>query len=179
MMGQVHHTPYLGRGVRLDKEDDWLSIIQVGSGREPGMRYSFKAALTAGLLVLSTAAHAATMTVMKSPACGCCGKWVEHAEKHGFTVKVVNVEDIMAVKAKAGVPDELASCHTSMVEGYVVEGHVPAEDIKKLLAQKPKARGIAVPGMPGGSPGMEHAPKQPYQTLLIKSDGTTSVFASH
>ncbi len=143
------------------------------------MRKTFKATLAAGLLVLSTAAHAATMTVMKSPACGCCAKWIEHAEKHGFTVEVKNVDDIMAVKARAGIPNALASCHTTMVGGYVVEGHVPAEDIKKLLAQKPRARGIAVPGMPGGSPGMEHAAKDPYQTLLIKPDGSTSVFAKH
>lgn len=140
---------------------------------------SIRALVAASLLVLGSVAHAATLTVMKSPACGCCAKWIEHAEKHGFTVKVVNVDDIMAVKAKAGIPDEFASCHTTMVGGYVVEGHVPAADIKKLLAQKPKAKGIAVPGMPGGSPGMEHSGKQPFQTLLLKADGSTSVFAQH
>lgn len=138
-----------------------------------------RAMVAASLLVLGSAAHAATLTVMKSPACGCCAKWIEHVEKHGFTVKVVNVEDIMAVKAKAGIPDHLASCHTTTVDGYVIEGHVPAADIKKLLASKPKAKGIAVPGMPAGSPGMEHAGTQPYQTLLIKADGSTTVFASH
>ena len=144
------------------------------------MRNTFRATLAAGLLTLSTAAHAATMTVHKSAACGCCAKWVEHVEKHGFTVKVVNVDDIMAVKTKAGIPNKLASCHTTMVGGYVVEGHVPAADIKKLLAQKPKAIGIAVAGMPMGSPGMEHGGhRQPYQTMLLKVDGTTTVFASH
>jgi hypothetical protein len=86
----------------------------------------------------------------------------------------------MAVKAKAGVPDKLASCHTAKINGYVVEGHVPAADIKKLLATKPKARGIAVPGMPMGSPGMEHGHhREPYQTMLIKADGTATVFARH
>ncbi|QIK95380.1 DUF411 domain-containing protein [Sphingomonas sp. HDW15A] len=120
------------------------------------------------------------MTVMKSPSCGCCGKWVEHVRAHGFDVKVVNVDDLMAVKKKAGIPDKLASCHTTIVGGYVVEGHVPAADIRKLLVQKPKAKGIAVPGMPAGSPGMEAGGfKQPYQTLLIKADGSTSVFARH
>ena len=140
---------------------------------------SIRTLVAASLLVLGSAAHAATLTVMKSAACGCCAKWIEHVEKHGFTVKVVNVDDIMAVKAKAGIPDELASCHTTMVGGYVVEGHVPAADIKKLLTQKPKAKRIAVPGMPGGSPGMEHADKRPYQTLLVKADNSTSVFAQH
>ena len=93
---------------------------------------------------------------------------------------MVNVDDVMAVKAKAGIPDSLASCHTSKVGGYVVEGHVPPADIKKLLAEKPKAKGIAVPGMPMGAPGMEHGDhRQPFQTMLIKTDGTTAVFASH
>lgn len=142
-------------------------------------RKSIRLALAAGLLAFSSAAHAATMTVYKSASCGCCAKWIEHVKKHGFAVKAVNVDDIMAVKAKAGIPDRLASCHTTMVGGYVVEGHVPAADIKKLLAQKPKAKGIAVPGMPAGSPGMEAAYKQPYQTLLLKGDGSTAVFAQH
>ena len=142
-------------------------------------RTSIRMLVAVGLLALGSAAHAAALTVYKSPACGCCGKWVEHVEKHGFTVKVVNVADIMAVKAKVGIPDSLASCHTTMVGGYVVEGHVPAADIKKFLAQKPKAKGIVVPGMPAGSPGMETGHRQPYQTLLIKADGSTSVFAQH
>jgi hypothetical protein len=143
-------------------------------------RKSFKLLVAGGLLALGSAAHAATMTVHKSASCGCCAKWVEHVQKHGFTVKVVNVDDIMAVKAKAGIPDKLASCHTATVGGYVVEGHVPAADIKKLLATKPKAKGIAVPGMPMGSPGMEHGDhRPPYQTLLLKADASTSVFAQH
>jgi hypothetical protein len=141
---------------------------------------SIRLLVAGGLLALGSVAHAATMTVHKSASCGCCAKWIEHVQKHGFTVKVVNVDDIMAVKAKAGIPDKLASCHTSMVGGYVVEGHVPAADIKKLLASKPKAKGIAVPGMPMGSPGMEHGDhRQPYQTLLLKADGSTRLFAQH
>ena len=141
---------------------------------------SLRMAIAVGALVLGSAANAAALTIYKSASCGCCAKWVEHVEKHGFTVTVVNVDDVMAVKAKAGIPDKLASCHTSKVGGYVVEGHVPAADIKKLLAQKPKAKGIAVPGMPMGAPGMEHGDhRQPYQTLLIKADGSTAVFAQH
>ncbi len=141
---------------------------------------SLRLAIAVSALVLGSAANAAALTIYKSASCGCCAKWVEHVEKHGFTVTVVNVDDVMAVKAKAGIPDKLASCHTSKVGGYVVEGHVPAADIKKLLAQKPKAKGIAVPGMPMGAPGMEHGDhRQPYQTLLIKADGSTAVFAQH
>ena len=144
------------------------------------MRKSFRLIVATGLLALGSAAHAATMIVHKSASCGCCSKWVEHVQKHGFSVKVVNVDDIMAVKAKAGIPDRLASCHTSMVGGYVIEGHVPAADIKKLLASKPKAKGLALPGMPMGSPGMEHGDhRQPFQTLLVKADGSTAVFTRH
>lgn len=144
------------------------------------MKNRFHFAITVALMLAGTAANAASMTVMKSPSCGCCSKWVEHVRAHGFEVKVVNVDDIMAVKAKAGIPQKMASCHTTMAGGYVIEGHVPASDIKKLLAQKPKAKGIAVPGMPIGSPGMEHGDhRQPYQTLLIKADGSTSIFARH
>lgn len=143
-------------------------------------RKTIRLFVAGGLLALGTAAHAATMTIHKSASCGCCSKWVEHVQKHGFNVKVVDVEDIMSIKAKAGIPDALASCHTSFVDGYVIEGHVPAADIRKLLATKPKAKGIAVPGMPIGSPGMEHgAHRQPYQTLLIKADGSTATFARH
>jgi hypothetical protein len=141
---------------------------------------SLRLAIAAGALVLGSAANAAALTVYKSASCGCCGKWVEHVEKHGFTVTVVNVDDVMAVKSKAGIPDNLASCHTSKIGGYVIEGHVPAADIKKLLAEKPKAKGIAVAGMPMGAPGMEHGDhRQPYNTMLLKSDGSTAIFARH
>lgn len=144
------------------------------------MKTSIRLALAASLALVGTAANAASMTVMKSPTCGCCAKWIEHVKAHGFTVKVVETDDIMAVKAKAGVPSKLASCHTTLVNGYVVEGHVPAADIKKLLASKPKAKGIAVPGMPTGSPGMEHGNhREAYQTILFRADGTTAVFARH
>jgi hypothetical protein len=143
------------------------------------MRNSLRATLAAALMMIGTAANATGMTVSKSPTCGCCAKWIEHARAHGFTVKVVEIDDIMAAKSKHNVPDKLASCHTSLVRGYVVEGHVPAADIKKLLAAKPKAIGIAVPGMPAGSPGMEAGFTQPYETLLFRADGSTSVFARH
>ena len=128
---------------------------------------------------ISAAANAAQLTVLKSPYCGCCAKWIEHVQQHGFTVKVVETEDMAAVKERLGVPKRLASCHTTMAGGYFIEGHVPAADIKRLLSQKPKATGIAVPGMPGGSPGMETAAKEPYATIFVRPDGTTGVFARH
>lgn len=144
------------------------------------MKKTTLAALGAALMLVGTAANAATMTVMKSPTCGCCAKWIEHVKAHGFTVKVIETNDIMTAKKRAGVPDALASCHTTLVNGYVVEGHVPAADIKRLLASKPKARGIAVPGMPMGSPGMEHGGHvEAYQTILFTADGKTRVFARH
>ncbi len=143
-------------------------------------RKTIYGALAFVALTLGAAAHAANMTVYKSPSCGCCAKWVEHVEKHGFTVKTIPTEDMMAVKKRLGVPDALLSCHTTTVGGYVIEGHVPAADIKRLLAKKPKARGIAVAGMPMGAPGMEHGDHRvPYSTMLISKTGKTTVFARH
>lgn len=124
-------------------------------------------------------AQAAAVEVFKSPYCGCCGKWVEHLRQNGFEVKTHDVEDVPAARQKLGMPDRLGSCHTAKVGGYVVEGHVPATDIQRLLKEKPKALGLAVPSMPPGSPGMESAKPMPYQTLLVQSDGSTRVFAQH
>ena len=136
--------------------------------------------LAVAALTLGSAAHAANMTVFKSPSCGCCAKWVEHVEQHGHKVKVIPTDDMAAVKTRLKVPDALMSCHTTVVNGYVIEGHVPAADIKRLLAQRPKARGLAVAGMPMGSPGMEHGDhRQPYSTMLISLNGKATVFARH
>ena len=144
------------------------------------MRKTLFTSLAVAAMFVGTAAHAATMTVYKSPSCGCCAKWVEHVEKHGFTVKTIPTEEMAAVKGRLGVPDTLISCHTTVVGGYVVEGHVPAADIKRLLAKKPRARGIAVAGMPMGAPGMEHGDhREPYATMLIGRDGKATVFARH
>jgi hypothetical protein len=135
-----------------------------------------------GLILLATAsiANAAQLTVHKSPYCGCCAKWIEHVEKHGFTVKVIESEQMGAVKKRLGVPDRLASCHTTEIGGYFIEGHVPAADIKRLLKEKPKAAGISVPGMPMGAPGMdESGQSQPYATVLVGRDGKTSIYARH
>lgn len=121
-----------------------------------------------------------TVTVYKSPTCGCCSLWAAHLRDEGFPVEEVDVESLAAVRAEYGIPDSLAACHTAVVDGYIVEGHVPAGDVKRLLAEKPEAAGLAVPGMPLGSPGMEvpgRAP-EPYAVYLI-DDGRASVFARH
>ena len=105
--------------------------------------------------------------------------WVAHLEEQGFTVKATDVADINRVKASAGVPPRVGSCHTAVVDGYVVEGHVPAEDIKRLLAERPPLKGIAVPGMPIGSPGMEGPNPQPYDVIGFDDDGVLTHFATH
>lgn len=125
------------------------------------------------------AQSSAPVEVFKSPYCGCCGKWVEHLRQNGFEVNTHDVEDVTAARKKTGMPDRLGSCHTAKIGGYVVEGHVPAADIQRLLKEKPKALGLAVPSMPPGSPGMESTKPMPYQTLLVRTDGTTQVFAQH
>lgn len=118
--------------------------------------------------------------VFKNPNCGCCGAWVDHLKAAGFPVKVTEVSDTGAVRKRYGIPDELGGCHTGVVSGYAVEGHVPAEEIKRLLAKKPAAAGLSVPGMPVGSPGMEvGSRKDPYQVLLIDKAGHSSVFATY
>lgn len=117
------------------------------------------------------------VTVYKSPTCGCCAEWVDHLRENGFAVVVHDQDNLTMVKAANGITPALESCHTALVDGYVVEGHVPADLIAKLITEKPDIAGLAVPGMPGGSPGMESAPKEPYDVLAIGKDGRTSVFA--
>ncbi len=125
------------------------------------------------------AQSSAPVEVFKSPHCGCCGKWVEHLRQNGFQVNTHDVEDVTAARKKTGMPDRLGSCHTAKIGGYVVEGHVPAADIQRLLKEKPKALGLAVPSMPPGSPGMDSAKPMSYETLLVQADGSTRVFAKH
>ena len=128
-------------------------------------------------VVSAVAADLPTVLVYKTPTCGCCSGWVEHLEAAGFTVDARNVTDLMSVKRDGGVPVQMSSCHTAIVDGYVVEGHVPADQMKRLLAERPDIAGIAVPGMPTGSPGMEGAGAQPYQVLSFTHDGHAAVFA--
>lgn len=137
--------------------------------------------MTAVALMLADAPALATeVTVYKSPTCGCCQKWVEHMKANGFTVKAIDTEDVVKHKIANGVPYELGSCHTAIVGGYTIEGHVPAGDIKRLLKGRPPVRGLAVPGMPIGSPGMEQgAHKDKYDVLTFDKQGKTSVYARH
>lgn len=139
--------------------------------------------LLSAVMTLLTAATAAAQTVevFKDAGCGCCGGWVAHMQRNGFQVNATDVEPerMEQVKQRAGVTADLASCHTAFVEGYFVEGHVPAEDVARLLAERPDAAGLTAPGMPLGSPGMEGAGAEPYQVLLVRADGTSEVFASH
>jgi hypothetical protein len=118
------------------------------------------------------------VTVYKSPTCGCCAKWVEHVKKAGFAVTVKDVPNVGEVKLANGVPVELASCHTALVGGYVVEGHVPADVMQKLLKEKPAVAGIAVAGMPMGSPGMEGSYSDRYNVVAFEKSGKQSVYAS-
>lgn len=125
-------------------------------------------------------APAPAMTVNKDPGCGCCDLWVEHLRKAGFKVQLHENSDMAAVKRRVGVPAAMRSCHTGEVGGYFVEGHVPAEDVLRLLRERPEARGLAVPGMPLGSPGMEvQGHSQPYEVQLVAKDGASRVWARH
>jgi hypothetical protein len=119
-----------------------------------------------------------TMTVFKSPTCGCCKAWVTHAEKAGFKCVVRDMEDLTEVKRNFAIPRALESCHTVQVGTYLVEGHVPADLVIKMLRDKPVARGLAVPGMPVGSPGMEGGTPERYQVLLFDKTGNTTVYAT-
>ncbi len=121
------------------------------------------------------------MTVHKHESCGCCGLWIEHMQAAGFEVQVRNVSDVSAIKTQLGVPAEMASCHTAEIAGYFIEGHVPAADVKRLLAEKPDARGLALPGMPLGSRGMEHPTgrSQAYTVALVSREGSTMDYSHH
>lgn len=124
-------------------------------------------------------AQATTIAVIKDPDCGCCTEWVAHLRQSGFVVEVTDTREQPAISAKLGVPEELRGCHSATVDGYVIEGHVPASDIRRLIDEKPAGLGLAVPGMPMGSPGMEQGgKKQPYVTVLF-GDRAPTVFARH
>jgi len=136
-----------------------------------------------GLTGVSTdAAEPDEITVYKTPSCGCCKNWVNHLQQAGFKTSIKEFDDLTPIRQRFGVPTNLSACHTGFVRKYVIEGHVPANDIKRLLRERPKALGLTVPGMPAGSPGMEtpDGTKQPYTTLLlVNARGTTRMFARH
>jgi hypothetical protein len=141
--------------------------------------------LAAGLAVLAAftspsrrAAESPQITVYHSPTCGCCKKWITYLQANGFTVKSIEQSDLSELKADMGVTEKLQSCHTAVVQGYVIEGHVPAADIQRLLHDKPKISGLTAPGMPAASPGMDSG-KDPYDVLTFDAKGHTTVWAKH
>jgi len=140
-------------------------------------RVVFTAALCLGFIVPS---YATEVVVYKSPTCGCCKEWVKHMQANGFTVVTHDVANIIPYKTVNGVPATLGSCHTARVDGYVIEGHVPANDIKRLLKERPPVVGLSVPGMPNGSPGMEQGGrKDRFDVLTFDKQGKTGVYARY
>src|SRR2546423_4780556 len=125
------------------------------------------------------AAKRPTITVYKDPGCGCCKNWIQYLVKHGYRVDAKDTPDMAGIKRTPRGPDRLTACHTAVVNGYLIEGHVSAEDIDRLLAPKPRLAGIAVPGMPVGSPGMDGPPPQRYQVIAFDQAGKTTVFSTH
>jgi len=134
-------------------------------------------------LIIATLAQAAAppvVHVVKSPSCGCCNLWIAHLRRAGFRVRITDVADVAPTARRLGVPDDLRSCHTASAGGYAIEGHVPAGDIARLLRERPAAAGLAVPGMPMGSPGMEAGGRrEPYRVILFTRAGRRTLFASH
>ena len=142
------------------------------------IRFGFRFAVAAVSVTFAAAAWAQSIDVYKLDSCDCCAKWVAHLRSNGFTPVVHEVKDLDPIKQKLGVPKELTACHTAMIDGYVMEGHVPADLIHKFLKEHPRnARGLAVPGMPAGSPGMEGVHQIDYEVLLVKQDGSYATYA--
>lgn len=146
--------------------------------------YGASALLLVGAAVLlgarATRGDDPVVRVVKTPTCACCADWVDHLEENGFRVRVEDARDLRATKARLGVPGELSSCHTATVGGYVVEGHVPAREIRRLLERRPDdVKGLAVPGMPAGSPGMEGPPPEPYRVVAFDGSGGREVWATY
>jgi hypothetical protein len=153
--------------------------------RKTTLIYSATAMLIAGAIGASAQQNAAaskpTAVVYKTSSCGCCKMWVEHLKANGFTVeaKDVSADEVRAVSKAAGLKDDDTSCHTAKIGGYIVEGHVPASDIQRLLKEKPAIAGIAAPGMPQGSPGMEQGSKEPFDVVAFTKDGKTRLYSKH
>ena len=151
-------------------------VADAQSGQPSPAQFASAAAVTPNQAVPLPA-----MVVHKNASCGCCTLWIDHMRAAGFSVEVRDVDNLDPVKSRVGIPAGKGSCHTAEVGGYFIEGHVPAADIKRLLAEGPDAKGLVVPGMPAGSPGMEmpDGRVQPYVVELVGRDGTTSAFAHH
>jgi hypothetical protein len=163
----------------------WLGLVAGGAvlslvrplaaaaqqGQKPGAKPAPKSAAQGAALP--------ALAIYKSPSCGCCAKWVDHMKAQGFKVTVHDMDDVSPVKTRMGIPEKLWSCHTGVIGKYAIEGHVPGDVVKRLVKEKPKAIGLAVPGMPMGSPGMEvGGPKDKYDVLLVEAGGRSKVYAS-
>jgi hypothetical protein len=170
-----HHWGSIGAHFRTPE----LSKVIMVTRRSFLLRAVGGAAALAANPALALASAPVPITVYKSPTCGCCKEWVTYMEQNGFKVTSFDVDDVSPMKKRFGVPDNLISCHTGYVGGYAVEGHVPAPDIQRMLKEKPKIAGIAAPGMPHGSPGMETGRVDRYDVIAFTRDGKTSVFAKH
>lgn len=148
-------------------------------------QFLFRGALLTALVSIAgpTLAQrpAPTVQVYKSPTCGCCANWVKHLQQHGFRTQVTEIDDVAPIKAQHRIPARVQSCHTAVVDGYVIEGHVPATDVQRLLKERPAVAGLAVPGMPIGSPGMEvpNVKPQAYDVVAFDKQGQLKVYASH
>jgi hypothetical protein len=157
-------------------------LLFVACDASNGTAESAKAAKEVTPAVTSEPAKSGSEIVMyKSPTCGCCGSWAEHLRDAGFTVKEIKREDMDAIKSQYGVPDKLASCHTAMIDGYIIEGHVPAVDVKRLLKERPNIAGLTAPGMPMKSPGMQDKGQKPegYDVLAFDKNGKATVFSHY
>jgi len=158
---------------------DLKQRVRIATGGLPRRRLLGAMLAAAALAGVGTARAAVIIDVYKSASCGCCGKWIDHLRANGFAVRAHDVAEPALYRAKFGVPEALGSCHTAVADGYAIEGHVPAREVRRLLSERPKARGLAVPAMPPGSPGMEGPVAHPYEVLLIDGRGRTSVYARY
>ena len=154
-----------------------LALLAACGGADTPDDSAVSAEPTPVMAAATAGADLPSMVVYKTEGCGCCNGWVAHLQEAGFQVDARNVVDLMSVKRDAGVPVDHSSCHTALVDGYVVEGHVPADYVKQMLAERPDIAGIAVPGMPIGSPGMEGRGARPYQVKSFDRQGNTAVYA--
>ncbi len=155
----------------MKNRNKWLGLILVGGVFLGSLIFS-------GVIMKPETAAAADLVVYKSPTCGCCKKWVQHMRENGFSVEVHEQYNVTPKKDEYGVPSRLRSCHTAKVGDYVLEGHVPADVVKQLLEEKPEIAGLAVPGMPMGSPGMEGSRKDPYDVISFTNTGKAGIYAS-
>jgi hypothetical protein len=166
------------------KKNKQSSILRGFGRRQATMVLGGVAAVAVGVFIYpelfgSNPAKAGEIVVYKNPSCGCCGNWVKHLRRNGFRVTVNNIEDTDPIRKKAGVPEGMESCHTAFVAGYVVEGHVPAENIKKILVEQPGIKGLVVPGMPSSAPGMDSPDHEPYTVYSFDAKGASKVYASY